>query len=106
MDSRITLALKIMESELGRPLSVKLISTRLGLSESRFGHLFKSQTGRPFKASLRDDRLEKAKDLLFDPTLRVKEIASSIGYTYLSNFTRDFTKHFGKPPSQYRGPYA
>lgn len=106
MDRRIKQAVEIMEREPGHPLLVSKISVLLGLSESRFEHLFREEIGQAFKTYLEELRLRKAKDLLLDPTLRIKEIAAAVGYTYPCNFTRDFRKRYGKTPSQYRIPSA
>ena len=104
MDHRIKQAVEIMESELDQPLLVTKVSVRLALSASRFQHLFKIETGKTFKTRLRESRLEKARDLLTDYTLNINEVACAVGYNFTPNFTRDFTKRFGKPPSQYRRP--
>src|SRR5208283_3857054 len=104
MDPRIKLAVGIMEGELDQPLLVSKVSVRLGLSESRFEHLFREEIGQAFKTYIEELRLRKAKDMLIDPTLRTKEVAAAVGYTYPRNFTRDFTKRYGKPPSQSRNP--
>jgi two-component system response regulator YesN len=83
---------------------VKRLAARLRLSPSRFEHLFKNQTGLGFKAFLLAARIAKAKDLLKDRTLRIKEVAAAVGYANVSNFTRDFTKYCGESPSRSRGP--
>ena len=104
MEPRIDLALKIMDRGLEEPLLVSRISERLNLRVSRFEHLFKAETGQTFKTQLREARMEKAKKLLLDPTRCIKEVASAVGYGYARNFTRDFAKCNGKPPSRYRRP--
>ena len=104
MDPRVKMALGFAKGELDKHLSVNEVSVRLRLSESRFEHLFKAQTGQAFKARLREYRLEKAKALLLDPTLRVQEVATAVGYNFIRNFTRDFKKRYGKSPSQDRTP--
>ena len=106
MDPRIRLALEILDRELDHPLLVNMISSRLGLSGSRFEHLFKLETGKGFKARVKEARLEKAKELLLDPTRRVKEVASAVGFNFPPNFTREFTRRFGQPPSKHRIPSA
>jgi len=102
MDPRIELALEIMLRGLDEPQLVNRISARLGLSPSRFEHLFKAATGQTFKARLRAARMDKAKELLLDPTQSIKEVAAAVGYKHARNFTRDFAMRHGKPPSQHR----
>jgi transcriptional regulator GlxA family with amidase domain len=102
MDRRIKSALEIMEREPDQLLLVSQIATRLRLSKSRFEHLYKEEVGQAFKKSLEELRLRKAKEMLTDPTLRIKEVAAAVGYTCARNFTRHFTKRYGKPPSRSR----
>lgn len=102
MDPRIELALEIMEHEINHPLLVSKISAQVDLSESRFEHLFKLETGTTFKSRLRERRLEKAKELLLDPTKSIKEVSSAVGYNVARNFTRDFQNRYGMTPSEYR----
>lgn len=102
LDPKVELALAIIESELHRPLLLSEISARVGVSASRLEHLFRRETGKTFKAHLRERRLAKAQGLLTDPTLSIKQIADAVGYTFARNFSRDFRKRFGCPPSRYR----
>jgi len=79
------------------------LAARLGLSRSRFEHLFKVQTGTTFRRYVRTTRLARARVLLQDPRLRVKEVASRCGYANTSSLTRGFECEYGLSPSAYRG---
>ncbi len=72
------------------------------MSRSRFGHLFKNETGRTFKAYLWKIRMEKADDLLEDWNLRLKQIAYQVGYTSPASFARAFKKCFQASASERR----
>jgi AraC-like DNA-binding protein len=50
-------------------------------------------------------RLEKAGQLLEGLSLTIKQIRLEVGYQDHSHFFRDFKKHFGMTPSQYRARY-
>jgi YesN/AraC family two-component response regulator len=105
MDARIKKALKIVEREFAKSLRVKDVAPRVRLSGSRFGRLFKKETRRTFKPFVLAFRMKRAKSLLLlDRTLRTKDVAMSIGYTYahLCVFTRDFEKYCGCSPSECR----
>jgi len=88
--------------DLEKPQSVKYFAAQLRLSASRFEHLFKDQTGLAFKAFLLAARMTRAKNMLKDRTLRIKEVAAAVGYANVSNFIRDYTKRYGESPSQSR----
>jgi AraC-like DNA-binding protein len=47
-------------------------------------------------------RIEKAKNLLLNPNLRISEIAYEIGFQSLTHFNRVFKKIIGQSPTEYR----
>jgi len=104
LDARVLSVLEIVAREFDKPLSVKVLAARLRLSPSRLEHLFKAQTGQGLKTFLRAARMTRAKIMLKDPTLRIKEVAAAVGYADVSHFTRDFRKQYGQSPSQSRSP--
>lgn len=79
------------------------LAARLGLSRSRLEHLFKAQTSTTLRRYIRATRQTRAKALLQDPRLRVKEVASRCGYANTSSLTRGFECEYGISPSAYRG---
>ncbi|WP_294186807.1 two-component regulator propeller domain-containing protein [uncultured Sphingobacterium sp.] len=46
-------------------------------------------------------RLKKAAELLTQKEYNISQIATMVGYTVQSNFSRDFNKHYGMSPSTY-----
>lgn len=46
-------------------------------------------------------RLKKAAELLADSNYEIYEVADMVGYSYQSNFGRNFLKQFGMTPSEY-----
>jgi AraC family transcriptional regulator of arabinose operon len=102
IDPRIRDALELMEANCADWPTPVLIASQLGLSRSRFQHLFKQETGATFRRVLRELRLSTASVLLADSRLRIKEVASKCGYAATSNLTRDFQTCLGLSPSQYR----
>jgi two-component system, response regulator YesN len=91
-----------MKEHIALRLTVQGVAHEFGLSPSRFEHLIKTETGSSFRASLRAMRLSRAKVLLSDPRLRIKEIAAQCGYAHTSNLAREFKRQFGLAPSAYR----
>jgi AraC-like DNA-binding protein len=47
-------------------------------------------------------RVEKAKNLLRNPNLRISAIALEVGFQSVSQFNRTFKKVTGRPPKQLR----
>ena len=61
MDKRIQIAIALMGEGLSRETSNRQLAHAVGLSPSRFQHLFKSETGMAPTCYLRQLRLERAK---------------------------------------------
>jgi YesN/AraC family two-component response regulator len=55
-----------------------------------------------FTEYLKQVRMEKAKELLSDPYLPIKQVRAQVGYTHVPSFDRDFKRLVGMTPSEYR----
>jgi AraC-like DNA-binding protein len=64
--------------------------------------LFKKATGITFTEIVSRTRVEKAKNLLLNPNLRVSEIAYEVGFQSLTHFNRIFKRMVGESPTLYR----
>lgn len=102
VDPRIRIALQLVDASYCRQTRASDVSTKLRLSRSYFERLFRRETGRTFRAYLREVRLRKAITLLSDPTVQVKEIAYLCGYQSAPSFTREFKREFGLSPTDCR----
>ncbi len=67
-----------------------------------FCKIFKKATGLNFTDYLSRIRIEKSKNLLLNPNLRVSEIAFEVGFQSLTHFNRVFKKAAGQSPTHYR----
>lgn len=97
-----TFVLKHIEGCLDEPLPVDRLAKLAHLSPSRFRTLFKLQTGRSPAEFIVRQRMTRARILLANPTLSVKEIAAMCGYPDPLHFSRAFRQADGLSPSQYR----
>ncbi|MDR0933404.1 MAG: AraC family transcriptional regulator [Victivallales bacterium] len=64
--------------------------------------LFKKHLGTTPRQYLLELRMHRAKHLLADKQLSIKEISARIGYENAFNFSAEFHKRFGTSPSEYR----
>ena len=67
-----------------------------------FCKIFKKATGLNFTDYLSRIRVEKSKNLLLNPNLRISEIAFEVGFQSLTHFNRVFKKILGQSPTEYR----
>jgi two-component system response regulator YesN len=72
------------------------------MSVSYFSMLFKKTTGQTCLNYLNQVRMQKAKELLREPDLKIYEVADMVGYTSLPYFNRIFKQILKITPAEYR----
>ena len=72
------------------------------LSPPHLQRLFKIHVGVSPMAYLLELRLEKARELLENPFLQIKQIGRMVGILTDSHFTREFKKNCGLTPTEFR----
>jgi AraC-like DNA-binding protein/ligand-binding sensor protein len=83
-------------------LSLGQVAKAVNTSTFHFCKMFKKATGLNFTDYVSRVRIEKAKNLLLNPNLRISEIAYEVGFQSLTHFNRVFKKITGQSPSHYR----
>jgi AraC-like DNA-binding protein/ligand-binding sensor protein len=83
-------------------LSLSQVAKAVNTSTFYFCKMFKKITGINFTDYLSRVRIEKSKNLLLNPNLRVSEIAFEVGFQSLTHFNRVFKKILGQSPTEYR----
>jgi AraC-like DNA-binding protein/ligand-binding sensor protein len=78
------------------------VAKAVNTSTFYFCKMFKKVTGVNFTDYLSRVRIEKSKNLLLNPNLRVSEIAFEVGFQSLTHFNRVFKKIVGQSPTEYR----
>lgn len=101
-DDRIAGAIRYMNRNLSRPVSVQAVAKAVSLSPSHFSRQFKSHTGYSPYEYIVLRRIDRAKHLLTSTNLSVKEIAYATGYNSEENFIHGFQKNVGISPSLFR----
>lgn len=83
-------------------LSLNLLASQFKLSVPYLSKLFKESTEMNFMDCLIQIRMEKSKQLLQDPSLKINTVAERVGYNNPQSFTRIFKKYTGQTPGEYR----
>ena len=99
-DPRIQRALELLQQN--HPRQSAEVAMALNLSPSRFRHLFKEELGISPHHYLAWARLHRARELLENSFLRVKEVAALAGANDLSHFVRDYKMLFDETPTETR----
>ena len=96
-------AKEFIEQHKNDPISLGEVARAVNVSTFYFCKLFKKSTGLNFTEYLSRVRVEKAKNLLLNPNLRVSEIAYEVGFQSLTHFNRVFHRIVGQSPTAFRG---
>ena len=91
-----------VESHLELPLTISDLAAVGGLSEFHFARMFKRSTGESPHAFVLRRRVERAKRLLAENRLPLREIALACGFSSQSHLTARFRKQTGITPRSYR----
>lgn len=98
----ITKAKVFIQQHHAEDLSLGQVAKAMNTSTFYFCKMFKKATGINFTDYLSRVRIEKAKNLLLNPNLRISEIAFEVGFQSLTHFNRVFKNILGQSPSEYR----
>ena len=104
---KLTDAIKYIEKNFDKEIELSKLSMMSGnISKEHFCRIFKSYTGlRPFEY-IRNLKIRRAKELLFEnPDTRIKEIGLYSGFQSESYFIKSFKEAVGLTPAEYRKFY-
>jgi AraC-like DNA-binding protein/ligand-binding sensor protein len=84
-------------------LSLHQVSSSVNTSTFYFSKQFHKTTGLSFTEFISRIRIEKAKNFMLNPNLRISEIGFAVGFQSLTHFNRVFRNIAGQSPTEYRG---
>jgi AraC family transcriptional regulator len=99
---RLKRVLDYVDAHLGGDIHLTELAQAVGLSEFHFAKLFKRSTGASPHQYILQRRLERAKELLRNPTLSLSNISLEAGFADQSHFTNVFRRFVGATPSKFR----
>lgn len=91
-----------IDSNFNKEISLDDVSKEVNISPYYFSKIFKEETGENFIEYVTAVRMEKAKELLEQSNLSMKEICAQVGYADPNYFSRTFKKNVGVTPTEYK----
>ena len=91
-----------IEAHYREDISMQDAAAALRYSDAYFCKLFKQCFKVNFSAYLNEYRVGKARQLIADPRISLKDISTACGYSDSNYFTRVFKRLTGQTPSEYR----
>ncbi len=91
-----------IEAHYSDDIALSDVAGLFGYSDVYFCKLFKQNFGKNFITFLNEFRMDKAKELLSDQRINIKDVSTLAGYRDANYFTRIFKRMVGMTPSEYR----
>ena len=98
----VNAALRYMREHCTERLNLSDVADHVYVSQWHLSKLINRHTGQSFLDLLGSMRMERAKPLLADPSLRIHAIAEELGYNDVAHFSKTFKRIVGKTPGEYR----
>ena len=95
-------AVRMIETQMDRPLKVSTLARELGFSTRHLERIFRSHTNTTPAGYLAAARLEKARRLLQQTCLPVTDVAMACGFTSSAHFSTAYRGRYGSPPREER----
>ncbi|KPH11988.1 helix-turn-helix transcriptional regulator [Chryseobacterium sp. ERMR1:04] len=93
---------KFVDENFHKNIKVEEIGKLIGINQNKIRKEFKAQYHITVTDYLSELRMLKAKKMIIDKEIMIKEIAIECGYEYVQNFTRAFKKKYGVSPETLR----
>ena len=101
-DQKVSAAIRYIAQHLAAGLKVSDVVEAIAVSRSGLERRFKQELGMTVHSAIRQSRLDRTKQLIYDTNLPLKQIASDIGFASVQQMTTLFGKAFGQSPAKYR----
>ncbi|MFP3040662.1 AraC family transcriptional regulator [Treponema primitia] len=100
-EERINETIWFIKDHYSKLLELSALAKIASMSISKFTSVFKVITGVTVLEYIQNIRLEKAKELLTEPSPCIKSIASVVDYKHQASFSAIFKKEIGVSPTEY-----
>lgn len=95
-------AVHYLNANCTRRIDLQCVAAHLAVSPSHFSKIFKEAMGQGFLHYLNQIRIDRAKELLRNPSIPLVEIAGMVGFEDQSYFTKVFGRLTGISPGRFR----
>jgi AraC-like DNA-binding protein/ligand-binding sensor protein len=100
--SAVASAKQFVQAHVEESITLTQVVEHVNVSRFYFCKLFKKATGMTLTEYVSRVRVEKAKTLLMDTSLRISEVVYAAGFGSIPRFNSVFKRYVGMPPTEYR----
>lgn len=105
-DSVVKKAKAYIQEHFSEDVSLDDVSREVNISPYYFSKIFKEESGENFIEYLTKIRMEKAKEMLANPEISIKEVSAMSGYADPNYFSRIFKKQTDMTPREYKARFG
>jgi len=98
----ITEIINFVENNYTQKITLKMLANQFGINESYLSRMFKNQTGKNLIYYVNEKKMYKARELLGNSQIMVKEAAYAVGYDDQFYFNKQFKRFFHVSPTEFR----
>lgn len=95
-----------IQQNLSTNIRIADIAAQFGYNPKYLSHMFTEHSGIPLKQFILNQKMDAANMLLTDGDRQISDIASSLGFSDVHNFSKAYKKVTGLTPTEYRNTYA
>lgn len=99
-------AIEMMEANVEEPLDQEMLARYVGLSRRQLERLFRKHLGRTPAQYYLELRLERARNLLYQTTMPIMNVAFACGFVSASHFSTCYRQMYGKTPREERNRFG
>lgn len=99
-------ALEYIRENSREKLRLADVADQVYVSQWHLSKLLNRHTGKTFSDILNGARMDRSKELLQDPSLRICDVAEMVGFQDLAHFSRVFKKMEGMSAGEYRNTHC
>jgi AraC-like DNA-binding protein len=101
-DGRLDALIEAIRHDIARPMGVEAMAEAAAMSLSAFHRAFRRRTGQSPLQYVKRLRLHAARDMIIYDRARVGDAARRVGYESVSQFSREYHRHFEVTPAAAR----
>jgi LacI family transcriptional regulator len=102
-DAELADAIRFIRDHACQGIKIGDVVRQVAVSHSTLASRFKAALGRTIHGEIERVRLERARELIAETSLPLKQVALRSGFKYVQYMTRLFRRRFGRTPAQFRG---
>ncbi len=95
-------ALSYLEQHFAEHITLSQVAEHVYVSQWHLSKLINRYTNKSFFDILNQLRIQKSRELLHNPALRVHEISEKVGFSDVAHFSKNFKRITGKSPIEFR----